>query len=607
MFAVHWGILILFISLSAGAELPPACGPFLASAPCNSSSKDMVSEIKKQAAALGKTLKWSQLDFLKKQAAQTKILLGESFKDLKSLEQAIVREGTKSESPENKVQWEALLESFNNLKTLKAIDRPFDGREEEFYGNTLKMFPILAHKKVLSLASKSQSSMAEIKEVLLKSIEENRAILEERRTVYDGYEERLAVIEKTTKNDNLLSIRMDGLIREYPLVYGDMKNAIPPEDSQDFPLWCQAQERQEKLVKSDQRLEQLVDAGSLAITLFTGVYGRLGGAVLTRAVQSLPRASLRAGVSGLDLTMLSSQWQKKDSAQQQCLQQYNNWVQGGAAGGVENYRECMGSQSAIALIGSAVPLGAALKPLSVNKLKAFKGWRENLRVVGSPSRSRAVLEEKMMPDGSRYTVLDIKEAQKKGDLDLLKHSEAYWNHVAQVYSDKLKKLSPKEVQDFRKTNEEVADRTILISHSIKEAASGKEAFKGGVGVVLSSSEKELLPLEKATGLKIKRSPGSKVAEFMRLTAEEGEKEGLILVRKAAAVASSDKNIDTVYVYTSKIHERLYKSWNVPFHRVPLSAKEASQLGNRDVLLSIDRNQLEQLLKSPLVNGGSRPH
>lgn len=192
-------------------------------------------------------------------------------------------------------------------------------------------------------------------------------------------------------------------------------------------------------------------------------------------------------------------------------------------------------------------------------------------------------------DQGNFTYMDLSKIDRVSDQHMRNLPDDYWKFVGNIYSERLN-LTPDEIKGFIKSSQDYAPRTKLIintSAPIKEA----DQFKGGVGVVVSGKSDELLPLEKAIGQKLERKPGEKSAEIVRLTVSkdaDAEKLSKSLINQAAGVVLQDPSISTVYIYTSRIHKRLYSKLGV----TPTSI---SQVGERDVLVTLKREDIERLL------------
>lgn len=106
-------------------------------------------------------------------------------------------------------------------------------------------------------------------------------------------------------------------------------------------------------------------------------------------------------------------------------------------------------------------------------------------------------------DKGVFTVMDLSTVK---DPSMIKVSEDYWRYVGNVYNERLN-ISPEEIENFIKSSKEMAPRTTLIINTEQSAFNSTRKFNGGVGIVTSDSPKELLPLEKATGVRLKLSAG----------------------------------------------------------------------------------------------------
>jgi hypothetical protein len=179
-------------------------------------------------------------------------------------------------------------------------------------------------------------------------------------------------------------------------------------------------------------------------------------------------------------------------------------------------------------------------------------------------------------DRGNFYVLNVNESNQSKKFKGV--SEDYWNFVADIYNQRLN-LSPEEIKAFIKSSNEMSDRTTLVLNTSKSSI---KDMKGGVALVTSSRAAEKMPFEKATGLSIPREKGKRVAEVVRLTV--GEKDPKLMQNLLDILMSSvegEKDIDKLYVYTSKVHGRLYKRLGVPMKQV------ASD--KRDVVFEIDVN------------------
>ncbi|WP_133566589.1 hypothetical protein [Bacteriovorax stolpii] len=196
-------------------------------------------------------------------------------------------------------------------------------------------------------------------------------------------------------------------------------------------------------------------------------------------------------------------------------------------------------------------------------------------------------------DQGTFTYMDLSKIERVSDQHMKSLPDDYWKFVGDIYSERLN-LTPDEIKGFIKSSQDFAPRTKLIVNtpgSVKDA----QNFKGGVGVVISGKSDDLLPLEKAIGKKLERKPGEKSAEIVRLTVSkdaDAEKLSKSLINQAAGLVLQDPEIKTVYIYTSKIHRRLYGKLGV-------TPTNISAVSDRDVLITLKREDIEKLLSNTM--------
>jgi hypothetical protein len=196
------------------------------------------------------------------------------------------------------------------------------------------------------------------------------------------------------------------------------------------------------------------------------------------------------------------------------------------------------------------------------------------------------------PDKGVFTIMDLSTAK---DPAMKKISEDYWRYVGNVYNERLN-LTPTEIDNFIKSSMEMSPRTKLILNTEKSAFEGNMKIKGGVGIVSAKSQ-ELLPLEKATGVRIQKKPGEKIAEIVRLTVgKENDAVELSgsLIAQASSILAKDKEVNRVFIFTSKIHGRLYRRMGVP-------AGNIKTLDDRDVLIELNREEVEAFARAKITN------
>ncbi len=187
-----------------------------------------------------------------------------------------------------------------------------------------------------------------------------------------------------------------------------------------------------------------------------------------------------------------------------------------------------------------------------------------------------------------FTRIDLAYMDMLRDQFLRELPEKYWRFVAQVYAKRLS-LSSNEISCFVRSSKELSDRTKLIVNTTNDIKTMSE-FNGGISVVFSRDEREPLPFEKSLEARLLRPASEACAEIVRLTVlKDTEVKNLSreLIHQAAALILQDVQIQTTYIYTSKLHYRLYRQFGIE----PASIKP---LGERDVLIVLKRNDVSHL-------------
>ena len=221
---------------------------------------------------------------------------------------------------------------------------------------------------------------------------------------------------------------------------------------------------------------------------------------------------------------------------------------------------------------------AALQTLSLGSLNGLRSLRE-------VSRSWARSTDQLYLRSARNELghvshLDLSNHAALQRLGVDQVSGEYWNFVAGIYRQRLN-LSEAEIKSFVRSSREFESRTHLVIQSQNLPRNGSTQFQGGVAIVSSRKASELLPFEKATGVRVSREQGQ-IAEIVRLTSAKNDATELMggLLKEIGAVLQAQPGIKDIYVYTSKIHSRLYRKLGIKH--------EIQELDNsRDVLIKID--------------------
>jgi len=173
-----------------------------------------------------------------------------------------------------------------------------------------------------------------------------------------------------------------------------------------------------------------------------------------------------------------------------------------------------------------------------------------------------------------FYVFNVSESKDSKSFSAV--GDRYWDYVAEIYNKRLK-LSDEEIKSFIESSKSMSNRTTLVLNTEKGSV---DKMRGGVALVTSSKNAEKMPFEKATGLKIPRQKGKRVAEIVRLTVGNSDPKLMNeLIELLKSSVAGEKDIDKLYVYTSKVHARLYKRMGVPLKEISTD--------KRDVVFEID--------------------
>lgn len=272
------------------------------------------------------------------------------------------------------------------------------------------------------------------------------------------------------------------------------------------------------------------------------------------------------------------------------------------------YRKCLDQESdlEVAFMLGIIPYDAILKiPGAISKLRIlekrgivpvrhFKNDYEYHSYMKSISSSLAkgdVATVKVVtPSNKNMTITNLEATNSTSPLMKSNYADEYWQFVSDVYTKRLS-LTPETIKDFFKSIQSSKDRTTLMTITEKVASKSKNKFRGGLAMVRSSKNSELLPLEKATGFVVPRTHGKKVLEAVRLTIAKGEDPGMLkdFLSQMARIALVDKNVEAIYFYTSRVHHRLYRSAGVKGEVV------GKANDGKDVIVAVSRDELKDLL------------
>lgn len=368
--------------------------------------------------------------------------------------------------------------------------------------------------------------------------------------------------------------------------------------------------------------DMALDAGLFILPVFAGPIGR-GGALGAElifgqrlATWGIRSAGAQKALSGASLVFQAGtvvvDLERLKSLSEECRAGEVQFLNNSSAENLQSFQECRKKLSEKILMTEISLISAAATNISPLALKYFasqapaavmkpavvqqqvKGTEEMAAKIyhsGMKLDKNQIGIEFKTPDSGVFSVMDLNAVSKVQDANVKKIPEEYWRYVGNIYNERLN-LTKEEVEGFIKSSVEMSPRTKLILNTEKSPLEGSMKINGGVGIVHAQKSGELLPLEKATGVRIDRKPDEKIVEIVRLTVGkdvEAEKMSKALVGNAVSLITQDKSISRVFIFTSKIHARLYKRMGIP-------ADKIKEIDKRDVLIEMTRPELERVMK-----------
>lgn len=247
----------------------------------------------------------------------------------------------------------------------------------------------------------------------------------------------------------------------------------------------------------------------------------------------------------------------------------------------EKLQQCIQARSAAKINLILASLSPAMR-LTLARVSQF-----------APSSTPSAITFKTRSDNSVVSVMDLARKTELNSQGIGHLSDDYWNFVGDVYRKRLN-LSENEIKSFVESSRAFEPRTKLVM--MTRGPPGQSPIDGGVAIVNSQRAADLLPLEKATGLKLSRQNG-KISEIVRLTSVSESNPHVMqeLLKEIAQVTRADPELKKIYIYTSKVHARLYKRLGVP-------AKQIGEPIDRDVILEVNADDFNRvMLSSPSTN------
>lgn len=412
---------------------------------------------------------------------------------------------------------------------------------------------------------------------------------------------------ESPRNAPTASKYLDSVAQKFPLVMIQLiqlkrlnLGSLTASEKNDF---CNYEQKIKAIKLRNEMVSIATDIGFIAVGFAAGPLGR--GISLA---SSLGEAKLiEWGLVGIsDAYLAKSTFTDYKEFAASCDQNFSEFAQAPDSGKLATLDSCYKNlsnklvQSSLSVVSGVAPLASGLfKSVSTATSKSIPYvQREMLTTENMLAKSGAV---KYSHESGNFTVFDLshKDLAEKKQLEDL--SNKYLDFVSQEYKKRLN-LGESEIDSFVESSKAFKDRTTYIISTKPKLAIGKEfgtnteEVQGGVALVTSQKKSDLLPLEKATGITIDRSEGG-VAEIVRLTTAKDSPRAVPaeLLEQTKQVILNDPNVQTIYIYTSATHARMYKRGH------PYIQDEKILNNGRDVLLKFDVNELRNYNK--LQNAG----
>ncbi len=213
-----------------------------------------------------------------------------------------------------------------------------------------------------------------------------------------------------------------------------------------------------------------------------------------------------------------------------------------------------------------------------------------------PDSFHAVVQRQLV-DGSVVTLVDMKQIPNGPSFlgNLVRNYEAVRK---KIYSERLTKfqkdLTPEQQKIADAQEAEASARSLFVVLTKNDPAISQPEYLGGARVVLAQGS-EKLPFEVDPTLNIQRKEKEGIsAEVGRLTvitqenAETQLRRSLEIIRLALQALYNHSEVHTIYVHTSKVHRRLYRS-------IGLNTDQVYDIDKENQVLVFDRQYLVDFL------------
>ena len=479
-----------------------------------------------------------------------------------------------------RVELEEKLAQIQRSKTLLLIKRP-----------------LLSHKNFEEFIKKQSQDFVNddklpdpkvTKDLIKNSSRETALALLEKVDGIERYLNDPRAPVMNSKNGQYTQEYLNELASKHPMIADDMLDRFelisPPADKQG--LLCSLATKRQKDRDRDALIKRGIETSLFVAPFLLGPWGRVGamgleGALGTRLLQwGLTAKEIQAGawVARASVVVATNSLQSMEVSKlgNTCKSIEQKYYLNADAKIFQNMSDCRAEYQDSVFLESLGWITAFAPEIPGPVLKFYKAKFTPQLVETSAVSSQIGSSLKTSPlpknqwakefkttDQGSFTYMDLSKIERVSDQHMKALPDDYWKFVGNVYSDRLN-LTPEEIKGFIKSSQDFSSRTKLIVNT-KSAIKEADQFQGGVGIVVSDKTQDLLPFEKALGKTMTRKPGEKSAEIVRLTVSkdaDAEKLSKSLINQAAGVILQDPSIKVVYIYTSRIHQRLYSKLGV---------------------------------------------
>jgi hypothetical protein len=493
--------------------------------------------------------------------------------------------------------------------------------------------PILADKvfeeKMLKLPAKMINSdevlfsEAEFRNNLLDATFNTLQAIGKRETQFSSYKTETSS-PKMSGNVVISPKFADYLVNKYPNIVEDIVRsaALEANGKKDVDLvtTCSLAEKLQNYYSKENKKEMALSAATIVIPLLAGPVGVelgiAGRALLTWGISSgAIRASIGVASMMAQVGLIGKNISDLQDLSKRCSSKEIIFISSSSEETFNEYKKCHKDYSEKVFLTELGVIATGVTGLSNVTLKLLgnlptkvttsigKQVTDSKEIIGyikakglTELKSGQVSLEFKTPTNGVYSVLDLSKINQTNNQAIKELPEQYWRYVGNLYNERLN-LSQLEIENFIKSSVELSPRTKLILNTDVSPLGGTLKIKGGIGLVNSKNASELLPLEKATGIKIDRKPNEKIVEIVRLAVAKNN-ENLDtadnLVDQVTSLIKQDETISRIFIFTSKIHARLYKKMGV--------IGKFSDIDKRDVLIEINRKELDHFINNRSSNG-----